>query len=142
VRSSNRVGFFIFVYRGGDTMRKATIVAWPGALLLVFGLVSYSTSSNALGTSEERAACTPDVFRLCSSEIPSVSKIIACMKAKKAQLSPGCRAAFNPPEEKKAASQTRSMGPTASAWCNFKGVSHDPSQQDWIKWCGSAAKLR
>jgi hypothetical protein len=123
-------------------MRKATIVAWPGALLLVFGLVSYSTSSNALGTAEERAACTPDVFRLCSSEIPSVSKIIACMKAKQSQLSPKCKAAFNPPEKTKAASQSRSMGPTVGAWCNFKGVSHDPGQQDWIKWCGNAAKMR
>lgn len=119
-------------------MKRAVI--FTGAVL--FGLVSFSTLSNALGTADERAACTPDVFKLCSSEIPNVDKIIACMKAKKSQLSPACQAAFNPPEKTKAASQTRSMGNTVSAWCNFKGVSHEPAQQNWISWCGSDAKLR
>lgn len=45
-------------------------------------------------TAEQRAACTPDAFRLCSSEIPDVNKIVACMKAKEASLSPPCRTVF------------------------------------------------
>lgn len=45
-------------------------------------------------TAEERAACTPDAFRLCSSEIPDVGRIVACMKAKEASLSAPCRAVF------------------------------------------------
>jgi hypothetical protein len=89
------------------------------------------------------------VFRLCSSSIPSVSAIIACMEAKKSQLSPACRAAFNPPNTKKA-SQTRSiasggsqsMATSAYDWCDFKGVDHDPKQQDWIKWCGDSARTK
>ncbi|HLH12407.1 MAG TPA: hypothetical protein VKV77_11080 [Methylovirgula sp.] len=45
-------------------------------------------------TAEQRAACTPDALRLCSSEIPDVGKIVACMQAKMASLSPACRAVF------------------------------------------------
>jgi hypothetical protein len=120
-------------------MKKFAI--YVGAFMLGFGLV-YSTASNALGTAEERAACTPDVFRLCSSEITNVTAIIACMKAKKSQLSPACRAAFNPPENIKSASRTRSIVTPASQWCDFNGVAHDPAQQNWIKWCGQSARLK
>jgi hypothetical protein len=121
-------------------MKKATIFAWP---ILALALVSYSTSSFALGTSEEREACTPDVFRLCSSEIPNVDKIISCMKAKKSQLSPKCKAVFNAPAEKTTtASKTRSIGSASGDWCDFKGVAEQKSQQDWIKWCGNSARLK
>lgn len=46
------------------------------------------------GTEEQRQACTSDVFRLCSAHIPDVGSIVTCMKARRSQLSPGCRAAF------------------------------------------------
>ena len=49
-----------------------------------------------VGTEEQRAACTPDVLRLCSSEIPNVDHIIVCMTVKKASLSPACKAVFVP----------------------------------------------
>jgi hypothetical protein len=67
------------------------------AVPLVAGLAlsSYATASFALGTAEQRIACTPDVFRLCSSEIPNVGHIIACMMTKKARLSQACRAVFD-----------------------------------------------
>jgi hypothetical protein len=42
-----------------------------------------------------RAACTLDAFRLCGAEITNVERIIACMKANKANLSPGCRSVFD-----------------------------------------------
>ncbi|MCI0736972.1 MAG: hypothetical protein L0Y50_12010 [Beijerinckiaceae bacterium] len=58
---------------------------------------SHVTASLALGTAEQRLACTPDVFRLCGSEIPDVDQIIGCMKAKKASLSQACRSVFDPP---------------------------------------------
>jgi hypothetical protein len=57
--------------------------------------IAVPTASFALGTDSERAACTPDVFRLCSSEIPNVDRIVACMRAKKASLSPACRLVFD-----------------------------------------------
>jgi hypothetical protein len=51
------------------------------------------TASEAY-TPEQQQACSGDAFRLCSSEIPDVDRVTACMVAKKAQLSPGCRAFF------------------------------------------------
>lgn len=70
-------------------------------------LCTIATASYALGTAEQRTACTPDVFRLCSSEIPNVDGIIACMKAKKSSLSPACRAVFDDTASTKTASSKR-----------------------------------
>jgi hypothetical protein len=58
-------------------------------------VASHATPSLA-ATAEERAACTPDVFRLCSSDIPNVERIVACMKRERSKLSPACAAVFRP----------------------------------------------
>jgi len=50
-------------------------------------------------TPEQEQACTSDAFRLCSSEIPNVDRVTACMVARKSQLSPPCRAQFRPDPE-------------------------------------------
>lgn len=42
-------------------------------------------------TEEEKRACTPDVFRLCSGAIPDVAAIAACLKTKLSSLSVQCR---------------------------------------------------
>ena len=54
-------------------------------------------------TAEQQQACMSDAFRLCSSEIPSIDRITACMAQHKSQLSPACRAQF-----------TSAPGPAAS----------------------------
>ena len=46
---------------------------------------------------EQRAACTPDVFRLCSLAIPNVNRIVACLKQQKPNLSKPCQAVMNSP---------------------------------------------
>lgn len=51
-------------------------------------------SALAQGTSEQRRACTPDVYRLCAGEIPNVRTITACLVRQKGNLSPACRAAM------------------------------------------------
>jgi len=66
-----------------------------GAVALTLG--TWTTSGFALGTAEQRAACTPDVFRLCSSEIPNVSRIVVCLKQQKPNLSKPCQAVMNSP---------------------------------------------
>jgi hypothetical protein len=63
-----------------------------GAALLSF----CSSAGVALGTNEQRTACAPDVLRLCSSEIPNVDHIVACLTVKKASLSPACKAVLTP----------------------------------------------
>lgn len=57
-------------------------------------LTVWATASQAY-TSQQRAACTPDAFRLCSSEIPNIDGITACMRKQKANLSSACRAVFD-----------------------------------------------
>ena len=49
---------------------------------------------SSVATPAQRAACTPDVYRLCAGEIPSVPGITACLRRKKANLSEACRAVF------------------------------------------------
>ena len=46
------------------------------------------------GTYEQQMACTPDVWRLCSDQIPDVSRITACLRQNTTNLSDGCRAVF------------------------------------------------
>jgi hypothetical protein len=55
--------------------------------------VGMSRSSLAAqdGTAEERAACTPDVLRLCFFEIPDRKRIVDCLNRKTSELSPACR---------------------------------------------------
>lgn len=71
------------------------------AAVLVAATTSFATQSFAVGSAEERAACTPDVFRLCSSEIPNVDRIVACMKRERSKLSSACRAVFRPEQAAK-----------------------------------------
>jgi hypothetical protein len=62
------------------------------AALLLAG--SSTPAQEYRGTEQQRAACTPDVFRLCSWEIPNVDRIVSCLRREKSQLSVGCRQAF------------------------------------------------
>jgi hypothetical protein len=78
------------------------MTAWGRVgLVVAFGLTALERAA-AQGTPEQRAACTPDALRLCSSEIPDVGRVFACMKAKRGSLSPGCRAVFPPEDAAKA----------------------------------------
>lgn len=56
-------------------------------------LAGWATASFAY-TSEQRVACTPDAFRLCSSEIPNIDGVTACMRKNRSSLSSACRAVF------------------------------------------------
>ena len=69
-----------------NTVRKVSLVL---ALTTSFAAVS-STASFAF-SSEAQQQCTGDAFRLCSSEIPNIPKITACMIKHRADLSAGCR---------------------------------------------------
>jgi hypothetical protein len=68
-----------------------------GSVAFALTLATWTTSSFALGTAEQRAACTPDVFRLCSSEIPNVDRIVVCLKQQKPNLSKPCQAVMSSP---------------------------------------------
>lgn len=70
-----------------------------GLMLATALAVSLWPVTSRAYTPEQEQACTSDAFRLCSSEIPNVDRITACMIAKKSQLSPPCRAQFRPDPE-------------------------------------------
>jgi hypothetical protein len=59
-------------------------------LAFVLSLSALSTQSFAF-SAEAQQMCTGDAMRLCSSEIPNISKITACMIKQRASLSSGCR---------------------------------------------------
>jgi hypothetical protein len=51
-------------------------------------------SQEERGTWEQQMACTPDVMRLCSDQIPDVGRITACLRQNTALLGHACRAVF------------------------------------------------
>jgi hypothetical protein len=72
------------------TIRKAGLVLAVAVSIATLG----STSSFAF-SSEAQQMCTGDAFRLCSSEIPNIPKITACMIKNRSNLSTGCRAVMD-----------------------------------------------
>ncbi|WP_092261496.1 hypothetical protein [Bradyrhizobium sp. Rc3b] len=54
-----------------------------------------ATSSSFAFSAEAQQQCTGDAFRLCSSEIPNIPKITACMMKHRSDLSAGCRAVMD-----------------------------------------------
>ena len=66
----------------------------PALALGIFLSLLAAGPAHAIGTPEQRKACTPDVYRLCPGEIPNVRAITACLRRQKASLSEACRAYF------------------------------------------------
>jgi hypothetical protein len=71
------------------------------------GVIAPASSQEYRGTWEQQMACTPDVWRLCSDQVPDVSRIVACLRQNTPQLSNGCRAVF----ESSAEQQQANRGP-------------------------------
>ena len=75
-----------------------------GVALSIGGIVAQSADAQEYrGTWEQQMACTPDVWRLCSDQIPDTNRIVACLQQNTPQLSSACRAVFQsnnqaPPE--------------------------------------------
>jgi len=70
-------------------LRAGAVHPFTMAALLVTGVSALAQENR--GTEEQRVACTPDVLRLCSWEIPNVDRIVACLRREKSELSAGCR---------------------------------------------------
>jgi hypothetical protein len=91
-------------------------------VLVTFGILTPAMDAAAdeyRGTWEQQMACTPDVFRLCGSQIPDTDRIVICLRQNTAQLSRNCRAVFdanasmtNPPQGSQAQGP-RAQGPQA-----------------------------
>lgn len=67
-----------------------------GLILTIASTISVFTAHQSFAFSAEaQQMCTGDAFKLCSSEIPNIPKITACMISHRAQLSSGCRAVMD-----------------------------------------------
>ncbi|MHC2624820.1 hypothetical protein ACVIW2_006852 [Bradyrhizobium huanghuaihaiense] len=67
-----------------------------GVALTIGGIFAQSAAfaQEYRGTMEQQMACTPDVWRLCSDQIPDRNRIVACLQQNTPQLSSACRAVF------------------------------------------------
>jgi hypothetical protein len=78
------------------TASLTTMFRRAALVVAVAAPLSSLASSGAFAFSAEaRQMCTGDAFRLCSSEIPNVPKITACMVKHRADLSAPCRAVMD-----------------------------------------------
>jgi hypothetical protein len=66
------------------TLRQTGLLAFAISLAL-------SPTAGFAFSAEAQQMCTSDAFRLCSSEIPNIPNITACMYRHRADLSTGCR---------------------------------------------------
>ena len=73
-----------------NTVRNVTVV-----LAVAASLSAVTSTSSYAFSAEAQSQCTGDAFRLCSSEIPNISKITACMMKQRTSLSSGCRAVMD-----------------------------------------------
>jgi hypothetical protein len=80
------------------TAKSLSSLMTPRRLAAAIGLgltLVCVTPAFAVGTPEQRRACTPDVYRLCAGEIPNVGAITSCLHRHKSSLSSACRAAMD-----------------------------------------------
>jgi hypothetical protein len=63
-------------------------------LILTVGGAQAALAEEYRGTWEQQMACTPDVWRFCSDQVPDVNRIVACLQQNSSSLSSGCRAVF------------------------------------------------
>jgi hypothetical protein len=72
------------------TIRQAGL-----ALAVAASFSALSSSASFAFSAEAQQMCTGDAFRLCSSEIPNIPRITACMVKNRSNLSTGCRAVMD-----------------------------------------------
>jgi hypothetical protein len=68
--------------------------ARPVEVLALLLCATTASAQDNRGTPEQRAACAPDAFRLCSSYIPDPTRVEHCLRQNKSDLSDACRSIF------------------------------------------------
>jgi hypothetical protein len=78
-------------------LQMATASSTIGRIKLMAATTVISGMLTTVGyayTLEQQQMCSGDAMRLCSSEIPDVNRITACMERQRDSLSDGCKAVF------------------------------------------------
>ena len=71
---------------------RSLLCAMAGMLTVL--IAAAGTRPAAAQASDAADRCTPDVMRLCNEFIPDADRIVACLKAKRRQLTPSCLSAL------------------------------------------------
>lgn len=74
-----------------NTMRKGMIAAVGFALLILPSAAFAGFKPSAA----LQSACRGDAFRLCSGSLTSMDSVVACLRQKKSQATPGCQAQYD-----------------------------------------------
>jgi hypothetical protein len=77
---------------------RTTVWALAAAVMLAPGLLATPAGAQDRGSMEDQMACTPDVYRLCSSYVPDEDAIVACLKRNVNVLSRACHQVFTRPQ--------------------------------------------
>lgn len=78
----------------GSRMASRTMMAW---VVMAFAVLGSTAALAERGTEQQREACTPDAFRLCSQFFPDGDRVEVCLRNAGPRLSPACRVVFYPP---------------------------------------------
>jgi hypothetical protein len=94
-----RPSAFLARHFESQTTKEPRIMVLKSKCLVVAAIASVLCATSAFaqerGTPEQQAACAPDAFRLCSSDIPDAGRVESCLRQQKARLSASCRALFD-----------------------------------------------
>jgi hypothetical protein len=103
------------------------------SLAIAIGAVAALTGARAQdnrGTMEQQMACTPDVWRLCSAQVPDVDRIVACLRGNTAQLSAPCRAVFETDSNGPPQQSARTRGRVNQPRPQYDAARQPPPQYD------------
>ena len=78
------------------TLSRTLLLALGLAATSAIAVTPVSAQDSGSYTLEEVQACSGDAMRFCQDALPDIHRIETCMQAKKAQLSKGCQAMFDP----------------------------------------------
>ena len=65
------------------------------ALTFALSITALSSRPGFAFSAEAQQMCTGDAFKFCSSEIPNIPAITACMYKHRTELSSGCRSVMD-----------------------------------------------
>ena len=76
-------------------MNKRLIIGVVTMLMCIEPAFARKISDDERLRQQAEHLCYDDVQKLCAADIPDEAKITACMKVKRAELSPACRKVFD-----------------------------------------------
>ncbi len=76
-------------------MKTSLIIAGVAMLICIEPAFARKISDAERLRQQAEHLCYDDVQKLCAADIPDETKITACMKVRRAELSPACRQVFD-----------------------------------------------